>query len=395
MGTVTNLRYEVFRPRVLSDWASELKIVRDGRILSESALFCKPDDIKQLLDLLSNPLRQLPIVAISRASREFGRTTLARPDSYSYRLFGNAHVVELDRRVSWSVTEEVGPSLSVFDGAVRIWWPQFSRDDDPHRHALILPDRLRDDPDRVESDVVTRIWRAAVDAIGLPAIETRVISSSAQANVASRIASWRDRTVDQEELLSELERQLRLTEEVSEKLDETSAECEQLRQRLAEIELGFEADEEADELENVASVEEAVRLAAGEAENVIFLPSAFTSAKVSTYPNPQRVLRDLRAILRVAKLWRVESLPDGFEGAFAGESVSYRPDISRTAKTKYRSDYEIQYAGQSVLMGPHLRRGIGPPASLLRIYWYVDTQTRQFVIGHVGRKLRDASNPSG
>jgi len=67
--------------------------------------------------------------------------------------------------------------------------------------------------------------------------------------------------------------------------------------------------------------------------------------------------------------------------------------IGESAETKYRSDYEIKIGNQKVLMGPHLRRCTGSPVEILRIYWYVDDATKQIFVGHVGRKLRDQSNP--
>ena len=71
---------------------------------------------------------------------------------------------------------------------------------------------------------------------------------------------------------------------------------------------------------------------------------------------------------------------------------NFRPDVSQTAHTQYRTDYERDYQGRSILLGPHLARGISPD-NAIRIYWWIDHDARQFVIGHVGDKLRDAGNP--
>ena len=120
--------------------------------------------------------------------------------------------------------------------------------------------------------------------------------------------------------------------------------------------------------------------------------SAYASARESKYPDPRQVLRDLRAVGRVAAKWVAGELPGGFKGGFATEPVTYREGISQTAATRYRSDYEIEYAGGKVMMGPHLRRGVGAPEAILRIYWYCDDATKQLIVGHVGRKLRDKKN---
>jgi hypothetical protein len=44
------------------------------------------------------------------------------------------------------------------------------------------------------------------------------------------------------------------------------------------------------------------------------------------------------------------------------------------------------------MLGPHFAHDVGSPSEILRIYWYADPDERVFVIGHVGRKLRDDSN---
>ena len=43
-------------------------------------------------------------------------------------------------------------------------------------------------------------------------------------------------------------------------------------------------------------------------------------------------------------------------------------------------------------MGPHIRHGIDTPDANLRGYWYRDDHSRQSIVGHVGRKLRDKNN---
>ncbi len=44
------------------------------------------------------------------------------------------------------------------------------------------------------------------------------------------------------------------------------------------------------------------------------------------------------------------------------------------------------------MLGPHLAWG-NSPDNALRIYLYLDRDNRAFVVGHVGRHLRDTSNP--
>jgi len=399
-GVVTALRFEAGTPRVVGHWIDELPVVRDRRRLSRSALNYGQGDVATLMELLVDPRRQLPVVAIARAVEDGGaQKPLVRPEDLAHDLAGNAHVVVVDRQAAWRLTEHLGQQRSVFNGAIRIWWPQFSAEDEPYRHPLLLPDRIMDNPDRARRHVAGVVWRAAVDALPPPMLESRIAAEIARLSSERRVADLKSKldeatksALADDSFLNEFESQLQENERLADLLEEQDVLVQELQEALETARVGAEeaGDEEIPEVE---SVEEAVRLAAAEATNVIFLQSAFDSARESEYPNPQQVLNDLRAVSRVAARWAEDRLGGDFRHGFAEEDVRFQPGIGNIAKGKYRSDYEIDYGGQRCLMGPHLRRGVGAPVAILRIYWYVDEEAKQLVVGHVGRKLRDASNP--
>jgi hypothetical protein len=388
-GVVTVRFYDAHRPRIVGDWINELTVVGDGRRLSDQALNYGLNDAERLIELLLEPRRRLPVIGISKSTDEQGVRVLADPYQLARDLAGNAHVIVLDPAVSWRLTETIGRPLSTYGGAVRIWWPQMSLDDDPYRHTLIMPDRILASPRRAHRHVTHRVWRAAVDAIGIPPLETRLLARRNRQRVEERMADLSRRATAGDDIVEDFLEQLDENQRLEDQLNEVLIENEELREALTAAETAVDETTDDDALE-VETVEDAVRLAATETENVVYLQSAFESARESQYASPSQALRDLRAINRVAARWRAGDLPGGFEAAFAEEPVRYQPGVSQTARTTYRSDYEIGYGGNRVLMGPHLRRGVGAPSAILRIYWYVDEASRQLVVGHVGRKLRDA-----
>jgi hypothetical protein len=71
--------------------------------------------------------------------------------------------------------------------------------------------------------------------------------------------------------------------------------------------------------------------------------------------------------------------------------LDWKPDISDTAKTRYRQHYTRTYDGEEVLLGPHLSYGGGSAANarVARIYCYLDKDRRKVVIGHAGEHLPD------
>lgn len=142
------------------------------------------------------------------------------------------------------------------------------------------------------------------------------------------------------------------------------------------------------------TVLDAVEKAKRECLNLHFLDKALASAKESHFPRPAQVLEYLRALDAVVKAWRAGEVESGdFGSALADLGVPrYMSGVSDTALNQYEKDYERVYKGNKVSLGPHVANGVGAVTRILRIYWYVDTELQIFVIGHVGKKLRDASN---
>lgn len=390
-GIVTTLRYDAHRPALVGLWLDEMVVTRDRHRLGQRALNLGQGDTDWLVALLLAPDRQLPVVGISKTAHDGATRALLDVRSMAYRLAGNAHVVVIDPRLSWNLTDVLGKPLSVFDGGVRIWWPSMTTDDDPYRHTLVTATRIVEDAMRAENMLVRRIWNAAIDAVGPPPLEARLLATRDAEVTEERIAELRSRAADSQEWEALLQSQMENNTVLLDKVDELEASLEDLREALERAQVGAEPASD-DELEEVDSVLDAVKKAQVEATRVVYLQSALDAARESQYPNPQQVLKDLRALDRVASLWAKGELPGGFDAAFSEEPVLFKRGIGQIAATKYRSDYEIDYAGRKVLMEPHLRRGVGAPTAIFRAYWYVDEGAKQFVVGHVGKKLRDVSN---
>ncbi len=90
---------------------------------------------------IKHPDRTVPFIVITE-----GKQGIAIPrldESLSYDLAGIANVVVLDSNATWALTDHLGPSLSCHSGAVRLYWPRFSIQEDPYRHPLWTMVRLQ------------------------------------------------------------------------------------------------------------------------------------------------------------------------------------------------------------------------------------------------------------
>jgi hypothetical protein len=93
---------------------------------------------------LLDPGRRLPVVLFSAMKEEDGvyPTDAGNPALTARELCGLAHVFVMPRvEDSHRLTKRLG-MLSVYDGAVRIYWPRLRLSDPPPRHPLHLRQRL-------------------------------------------------------------------------------------------------------------------------------------------------------------------------------------------------------------------------------------------------------------
>jgi hypothetical protein len=103
------------------------------------------DEIEWLVhSCLLDPARRLPVVLFSAIKEEEGvyPTDAGDPALTARELCGLAHVFTMPRvEDSHRLTKRLR-MLSVYDGAVRIYWPRFRLTDPPPRHPLHLRQRL-------------------------------------------------------------------------------------------------------------------------------------------------------------------------------------------------------------------------------------------------------------
>jgi hypothetical protein len=144
-----------------------------------------------LLELLIDPNRRLPIVAVSKMlDGELVQNLSLR---ISHALCGLSHVCVLDELASWYITNELGPEWSCFNKAIRVYWPRTVLNSSPFRHRLWLPDHFKS----VSFEEANADWKIA------NRVAEQIVAASAFAPRFSEIAIWeakRDRKKFEAEL---------------------------------------------------------------------------------------------------------------------------------------------------------------------------------------------------
>lgn len=417
-AVVVDPHVEVGRPGVLRRLIDRLDPSVDGLRLGAWTRI-RGSDVERYLALLSDSARRLPIVAVTRGAAP----PPVHPDRLTDRLLGLAHVVAVDPDATYLVADAVAPARSAYGGAIRVYWPRFTAGCDPYDHPLWTPRSLEYlGTDRFERELVALLGRVAATSLGVPVLEgalrrerTRLEADQRRAESAQLVERLRAEAAARSEGGVDAD----TWEEFSREYDGLDARARQLEEENLELQLQLQQEredreraeqnarlawrqatktseeeplEQAPQEMPVTTVEQAVRRAKDTCPNLVILDEALGSATESRYRNPEQVLEDLRMIDEVAGLWRADQLDGDFRAAFAARTSAFRNGISDTAANMFPADYRRTHEGETIMLGPHLARGVGAPNEILRIYWYPDPDTRRFVVGHVGRKLRDDSN---
>ncbi|MDB4909137.1 MAG: hypothetical protein JWO05_3921 [Gemmatimonadetes bacterium] len=390
------------RPRLLISLAERFTLFERGVRVSMAPLPLSETDIASFVRYeLYDPKRRYPIALLSPDAHgnfvldplQFGRDLLGLAKTY----------VAMTPESTFALTDELGRrELSCFQGALRIYFPEFTRSADPFRHPLLLPRRLAISRERLRlAQALSALTIRRFDeepsitvlrderAIALEAKREVLVVELASAHAAAKARQDYEHLAD---LYSrENETLQREVESLHEQLQELSHKVAGLQFALSrqsegsmeplEDEFEFEPEDVLDSVEQAAALYGA---------HLLVLATAGESAQQSPFARPREVLNALRMLSEVAALVNEVALGRPLREEFAARGLDYRGGIARTTSKKLRRQYlftdgEFEYPCEE-----HLCLGSGSydPADCLRIY--INTKLRpggRFVVGHVGRHL--------
>lgn len=336
--------------RALDAMDGDLVVLPDPVVFSAA-------DIDALVDELTDTTRRLPVLVVSADA-----TGTLDPEAALRVVVGQVHVRVLrDDAARWALSRQVGGARSCFGGAARVYWPGFDLACDPTGHRHWSRDVLATDRRRVLEWLRYTLTAAAAARLPRTGPVARRRGGVQDVAIAAGLAAE--------------------VEELRETTEHLHSELARAQRRVAELERA--GDE-------YATVEQAVRAVAAAHPHLQWCDEAFESAAASTYRRPERAHSALEALAEAAARYAADDLPGGWAGFFREAGVRYSSGVSDLAKGRWPHEYRRRWNGREVWLGPHLQMGSGPPHSCLRIYWWVDEDNREVVIGHVGRHLTDS-----
>jgi len=334
---------------------------------------------------------------------------LVDPGELAERLAGIAHVYLLeDKWAGYTLTEEVGKQYSCYNGAVRLYWPDFSLTESPYS-PVYVPETVRLLGPRLINTIFGQL--AAISAfrflpgpVAVDALEFLHDEAKREMD-AMKEAARNSNDYGQLLDLSEVEmKQLRGNlERLTKENDDLKAGLQLSQENLktmwqAQEQNGETATEvlPAAEDPDVETVRQAVEIAQSKFRAALSLQhSAFESAGDSPFKQPKKVLQALEAMYEVCLGWRrsrqTKSVEGPWEQQFSKRGLIYKAKESVTSKGKWGEEYEMLYGGKKVSIEQHLALGNGGPDTCLRIHFYADADSGKFVVAHVGRHKTNTS----
>ena len=399
-------RFEFGPPRIVRTLADTFDGQIGGHPLRSDPTHLLSDHIGSLVELLVDRDRRVPVVVIS--SLEGTGRPRVNPDHTAERLVGLAHVMVMDSTAaSFELTDRLGKLRTVFGGAVRIYWPGFSRDADPYDHPVFFEARIdmyesRGRPfERYLADFINRV--AVMRVPNDPLMrdlrieaeadrrreeeERRGRLEAAKAEVPAEFALVLEQAWDR---IAELEQQV---DSQADQLAAMAVENDRLRRNFALVQAAAVSDDGDDDPDPPPGtiVEALDRVALDYADAVVVLEAARESAEASPYPNIPKFHEAIQTLGEVARLYHDRAMPRGFDAAFEERGLKFG-FVSQTALGEYPEEYLCSFEGRRITLSPHIKLGSGTSAgNIARIYWWVDENNRRFVIGHVGRHLKDGT----
>lgn len=140
----SQLAIEPAVPGFLRQIAGACGLRRRGMDLVEAPWVIESEaDADSLLEMLVDPVRELPVFALTVPEGAADVSPLLNAVSLARATLGVAFVTVIPARFTWALTERFGKRLSVYGGAVRVYLPGFTEDANPNGgHELVLADRI-------------------------------------------------------------------------------------------------------------------------------------------------------------------------------------------------------------------------------------------------------------
>jgi hypothetical protein len=368
-------------------------------------------ELEWLEQLLLDPARRLPVVAISLPDKSVDpKDAVISADEIARRTQGAAHVVVVSGPATFGLSDAIGNEFSVYRGAVRTYRPRFNPDQDQlYRHPFASAEKIAAWPNggtkAFETFVVehalslsvagqdledllppfTTVRRIAAQLTRQKAREQGASDKDVLAVADAEIEALRKDLQEQKDtydgLLATAEAERDLADQAAQ---EARAQTFALRQRIEALQKQLDEGAAARGVsipDSLDGFEEWCRTHLS--GSVLLHNRAFQGIKKSHFGDVKLIYKALLLLRDRYVPMRREGGPE-YKQAFDNACTELRLEETATGNpgTNKRAEYTVQYAGMPRFLERHLKQGQSKdPRITFRLYFFWDEAEEQVVVG--------------
>jgi len=407
-------------PGVVAKLAEKNQPSLDGRLLTlEPWRVSDESDVDELVDFLSKLERSRPVICVSEDSEAEPNTNTVLDTNRLARLtIGAAHVIVLTEPASYLLSDKLGKSFSVFNGAVRTYRSGFDSELDlPNQHPVALRatiDAWEGGGPNFERFLINQVLHETVVGVDLykalpsfsdisaqvsnirfkralaeGATDTELLELALEETESLKVNHKKDVETFEGRLESaELDRK-----QIAAERDQARAECFNLRNRMSLLEDRLEASENIEQIEIPDSFDELEQWCSNHLSGrVQVLPRALKAASKSLFENPPLayeallVLRD--QFVRMKTKGSLENKAS-YESALSARGLEDSASFSGQRAGEQGDEYRVQYNGRAYNLDRHLKGNNSRDERYgFRLYFFWDADNNQVVVGSFPGHLR-------
>lgn len=429
-------------PRIVPTLASRMHAYAGSIRVLAAPVTIAADEVPTFVDAgLTDKDRILPAIVVSRDSTTREPHPAVDPEALAIRVAGLAHVYVLDgTEAAWSLSQEVSRVRSCFDGAVRLYWPGFSRSAPPFDHRLFIKRRI-ESLDEVtpmggfdrylydqlaESSVLT-LPDPFAEGSSMARREHERLLRDLKARAAESAVTKKEKA-EIIEKYTDLEEVFELACEENKQIEPLKGQLRDVRDRVRRLEA--EKEQKGDQLQEAykeigqthARIEELESriprqkfetvlevledVLRGHPGQLIAHPRAYSTAKACVYKDLSRLHEALSSLATIWLRLASEGTSNLHDEYVSRSGVAYAAVLNDTeAKGRFRDQYSVKVQAEDGIPWPksfrsemrvgfdkHLQLGRArDEAKTARIYFHHLSDSGKIVLLHVGRHPRSGA----
>ena len=396
---VSPIRSHGSQPRIVRNLADKFHCSVHGQRLTTKALKVPLSAQDFVEDTLCSPERSVPAVVVTK---DRDGQYAVDPDRLASILVGIANVYAVpDTGFSVGLTNILGRNLSVFDGGIRIYWPQFRTTQSPRFHTLYVRYVLTEFAGRALYRVAERLY----DLMAGSFVESMTAITAKNLIAAEKMAgAEKARTIPQlQRQLAERDAALEAMKEVVKGLEIQIGQLQDAMWQINILRQGAEPEpERADFLEACAGAKTALDVVelAGELlpgikvhEHALRTSAGLTSNRLGDLANALHILNQTAMQYKgrgeLGKPFRDVALDVAKEENLKFGKLSMND--SETATNQFRDERTIVHGGEKLILESHFTIAKNSD-DCLNLYFEPLPLEKKVLVGYVGRHLTNKGN---